>query len=122
MHRLDDRSPIIASVIVPVYNGMATIVQCLTALSQQTLSPTQYEVIVVDDGSTDATDTTVLDWCKANPTLRCKLIRQTNQGPAAARNRGAQISQGELLLFTDADCRPVANWIETLVAACGLMQ
>lgn len=121
MNRLDDHSPIIASVIVPVYNGMATIGQCLDALARQTLPSPYYELIVVDDGSTDATDTTVVDWSKANPTVRCKLIRQTNQGPAAARNRGAQVSQGELLLFTDADCRPVAHWVETLVAAFGLL-
>ncbi len=111
---------LVASVIVPVYNGSATIVHCLQALANQTVAPDCYEIIVVDDGSTDTTHTTVTAWCQHHPHIRCKLIRQSNQGPAAARNRGAEVAQGVLLLFTDADCRPVAGWIAAFVAAFDL--
>lgn len=121
MNRLGDHSPIIASVIVPVFNGANTITQCLDALAKQTIPAPQYELIVVDDGSTDETASVVHRWSTANPNIGCKLIRQTNQGPAAARNRGAEVAHGELLLFTDADCRPLANWVEAFVAAFGLL-
>lgn len=114
-------SLLVASVIIPVYNGSATIEQCLNALAKQSLSPDCYEIIVVDDGSVDTTDTVVLAWRQQHPKINCKLIRQTNQGPAAARNRGAEIAQGELLLFTDADCRPAAEWIEVFLLAFGLL-
>lgn len=106
---------VVASVIVPVYNGSAIIEHCLHALAHQTIAPDCYEIIVVDDGSTDAIHNTIANWCQNHPTIQCKLIRQTNQGPAAARNRGAEVAQGKLLLFTDADCRPVPHWIATFL-------
>ncbi len=112
-------SLLVASVIIPVYNGKATIERCLNALAQQSLPPDCYEIIVVDDGSTDTTDRVVAMWRQEHPQIHCKLIRQTNQGPAVARNRGAEIAQGSLLLFTDADCRPIPDWIETFLMAFG---
>lgn len=115
-----ENSLLVASVIIPVYNGRATIVHCLNALAQQSVSPDCYELIVVDDGSTDTTDCVVTKWRQQHLQVQCKLIRQTNQGPAAARNRGAEIAQGRLLLFTDADCRPTRQWIETFLVAFGL--
>lgn len=120
MARLDDSSAIIASVVIPVYNGSATIERCLDALAHQTVPAACFELIVVDDGSTDATQTTVSTWCQTHDGVHTRLIRQVNQGPAAARNRGAEVARGELLLFTDADCRPVESWIETFVTAFGL--
>lgn len=103
----------LCSVIVPVYNGATTVPHCLDALAQQSISPARYEIIVVDDGSTDSTSQIVAAWCKAHPQIHCQQIHQSNSGPAAARNRGAEVARGPLLLFTDADCRPCATWIET---------
>lgn len=102
----------LCSVIVPVYNGSATIVHCLDALAQQSTSPDEYEIIIVDDGSTDNTSQVVDQWRHRHPHIHCQQLRQTNGGPASARNRGAQIARGALLLFTDADCRPCVTWIE----------
>jgi len=113
-------SLLVASVIIPVYNGAATIEHCLNALAQQSVPSDCYELIVVDDGSTDTTDGVVLAWCQTHTHIRCKLVRQSNQGPAVARNRGAQIAQGSLLLFTDADCTPTTSWIEAFLVAFGL--
>lgn len=108
-----DVSRELCSVIVPVYNGSATIEACLNALAQQSISPDHYEILVVDDGSTDQTGQVVAEWVRRHPHIRCHQLRQTNTGPAAARNRGAQVAQGSLLLFTDADCRPCTTWIES---------
>ena len=105
-----------ASVIIPVYNGAQTIETSLQALAQQTIAPHRYEIIVVDDGSTDDIAATVREWSEAHPSIHCTLVRQTNQGPAAARNRGAQVAVGTILLFTDADCCPTRNWIEQLIS------
>jgi len=104
------------SVIVPVYNGAGTIERCLEALAEQTLPPDRYEVIVVDDGSTDATPRIVDQWRAAHPQVQIRLISQQNAGPAAARNHGVAVACAPLLLFTDADCAPTPTWIEALTA------
>ena len=93
------------SVIVPAYNAQRTLGPCLEALRSQTVALDCYEVIVVDDGSTDNTAAIALRY-------DVHLIRQLNAGPAAARNRGARAASGEILLFTDADCVPDPAWIE----------
>lgn len=97
------------SVIVPVFNNADTLGDCLQALAHQTIGAEQYEVIVVDDGSTDGSAEVA-----ARPGVT--VIRQEHAGAAAARNRGAQQAQGQLLLFTDADCRPERDWIEQMLA------
>lgn len=67
------------------------------------------EIIVVDDGSADATGEIAAAW-----PVRC--IRQNNQGPAAARNRGATAADGDFLVFTDADCIPEPDWLQHLLS------
>ena len=96
------------TVVIPLFNDAATIGGVLAALAVQTGAPA-YEVIAVDDGSTDQGPALV------NPPAR--LIRQANAGPAAARNRGAAAARGDILLFLDADCIPPANWIRRMSAA-----
>lgn len=104
------------SVIVPVYNGATTIERCLNALRQQSVDVGCFEIVVVDDGSTDATATIVQSWLAQHPQINGRLIQQENGGPAAARNTGAQAAQAPLLLFTDADCAPIAPWIHLITA------
>jgi cellulose synthase/poly-beta-1,6-N-acetylglucosamine synthase-like glycosyltransferase len=67
-----------------------------------------YEIIVVDDGSTDETPEIVRQF-------PVKCLRQENRGPATARNNGAHHAQGEIILFTDADCVPQDNWVEEML-------
>ena len=110
-------SAIACSVIVPVYNGAHLMDRCLDALAEQTLPPSQYEIIVVDDGSTDGTAQQVRAWMERHPHLQARLVRQENAGPAAARNHGAQVAQGPLILFTDADCAPAPHWAQALLQA-----
>lgn len=102
------KSPFI-SVIVPAYNAAETLGECLVALLDQSVPRSEYEVIVVDDGSMDATQEVVEQY-------GVHLLTQANQGPAAARNLGVSHVRGEILLFTDADCVPARNWIEAMVA------
>ena len=97
----------LVSVIIPAYNEENTIESCLNSLLNQTIGKESYEVIVVDDGSTDSTSEII----KRYPV---KLFRQGNSGPATARNLGAKNSSGEIILFTDADCVAEPNWIEEM--------
>ena len=97
------------SVIVPAYNAEATIGDCVRALQHQSIARDQYEIIVVDDGSTDAT----LEMARQ---FGITVISQPHRGAAAARNAGAEAARGDLLLFTDADCAPNSDWIEVMSA------
>ncbi len=99
-----------ASVIVPAYNASTTIHRCLAALVRQIIRREKYEILVVDDGSTDDTA------ARAAAVDGVRVIRTTHLGAAAARNRGAQSARGDILLFTDADCEPTANWIAQMLA------
>lgn len=96
------------SVIIPAYNCEKTIGQCLKALARQSYPRDSYEVIVVDDGSADNAAAVIKD----HPV---KYIHQENQGPAAARNNGARQAKGDIILFTDSDCVPDANWIREMI-------
>ena len=90
------------SVVVPAYQAAGTLDACLAALARQTVPPGSYEVIVVDDGSTDGT-------ASIAEAAGVTLLRQDHAGAAAARNCGAVAARGDLLLFTDCGLRPRAE-------------
>ena len=85
------------SVVIPAYNAMAYLPQTVANVLEQTY--TDFEVIVVNDGSTD----NIEEWIVQISDLRVKLVSQTNLGLAGARNTGIRESQGEYLAFLDAD-------------------
>ena len=99
---------LLASVIIPAYNAAASIGACLEALAHQTLAAGDFEVIVVDDGSTDTTP-------RVAEQFGVRVVRGTHGGPAAARNLGASLATGQFLLFTDADCVPEPDWAEQML-------
>ena len=99
------------SVIVPVYNDERRIAGCVEALLAQTYPRDRYEVIVVDNGSTDATRAVV---GRYPVTL---LSETATRGSYAARNAGLRHARGEILAFTDSDCTPAPQWLAAGVAA-----
>jgi len=103
-----------ASIVVPVYNGARTLPYCLDALATQTWPPSDYEIVVVNDGSKDGTLNVIDHWRDRNPDVRLAVISQKNAGPAAARNCGAREAKAPLLFFTDADCVPEPDWLERM--------
>jgi len=95
------------SVVVASYNGARTLKACLESLVH--LRYPDYDVILVDDGSTDATR----DIADAYSTVR--YIRQPNLGLSAARNTGIEAATGEVVAFTDSDCRADEDWLHYLI-------
>jgi glycosyltransferase involved in cell wall biosynthesis len=90
------------SVVIPARDAASTIGDTLAALAEQQAD----EVIVVDDGSRDATAALA----EASPVVT-HVIRGTGEGPGAARNAGAAAATGEALAFLDADCVPQPGWL-----------
>ncbi|HEY9405251.1 MAG TPA: glycosyltransferase [Pyrinomonadaceae bacterium] len=95
------------SVVIPVYNGRATIAGTIEHLFRQSLAP--HEIIVVDDGSTDDTVEVLQRFGD-----RLKILRQPNGGPSSARNHGIREATGEFVALTDSDCLPEPNWLRNL--------
>ena len=96
------------SIIIPTFNGATRIGYCLDALLKQTEGQ-DAEIVVVNDGSTDGTAEVVSRYSGV------RLLTQSNAGPAAARNRGALEAKGTIILFTDDDCVPMADWLEAML-------
>jgi glycosyltransferase involved in cell wall biosynthesis len=89
------------SIVIAVYNDWEPLDDCLQSLAQQANGPS-FEVIIVDDGSREVAPECIRRWTERYPLT---IIRQSHVGISAARNRGVQVSRGEVLVFVDADCR-----------------
>lgn len=103
--REDDK--ILLSIVVPVYNCERYIVECLESLTKQNLTKEQYEVLVINDGSTDQTPAIVSEYCEKYNFFT--LISQENKGVSAARNLGIENAHGKYISFVDADDFVVEN-------------
>jgi glycosyltransferase involved in cell wall biosynthesis len=99
------------SVIIPVYNDAERLRCCLEALRAQSYPGDRYEVVVVDNGSSDDLRPLVAGFTGV------RFEREHDVGSYAARNKGIGASKGAILAFTDADCLPDPDWIESGVRA-----
>jgi glycosyltransferase involved in cell wall biosynthesis len=102
------------AVVIPTYERPDRLKATVESVCEQTID--DYEVVVVDDGSSDERQLVVLD--SLNDRFdRVRVLRQSNAGPATARNRGWQSTDADIILFTDDDCLVPKDWIESLVYA-----
>jgi glycosyltransferase involved in cell wall biosynthesis len=99
------------SVVIPTYNRKDSLSETLASLSQQTWPANRFEVIIVDDGSTDGT----ADVIREPLSFAVQYHYQSNQGGVTARNLGAQHSNGNLLIFLDDDIIVEPEFISSLV-------
>lgn len=99
------------SIVIPMFNASKTIRETIAALNNQTLK--DFELVIVDDGSTDNSDL-IVKQTKAD--FPITLISQPNHGPAAARNTGARSASAEIIIFIDSDCVPLPDFIEKITA------
>ena len=98
------------SIIIPAYNAEAYLQRCLDSIFSQEFE--DYEVVVINDGSTDDTAELLVQYAAGHTNLR--VITQSNQGMATARNRGLEVAQGDYVMFVDSDDRLCSNALATL--------
>lgn len=96
------------SVIIPTFNEEESIAQCLVSLSHQTVPRSEYEIIVVDGGSKDAT-------CEIAQKYADQVFLQTSKKVGGARNDGAKAAKGEIIATTDADCILPPSWVGRII-------
>ena len=94
------------SVVVPVYNSAPFLRRCIESILNQTYS--KIELLLIDDGSTDESGQICDAYAKIDE--RVRVVRQENQGVAAARNRGLDLASGDFVTFVDSD-----DWIEPVM-------
>ncbi len=90
------------TVIVPVYNAEKYLCRCLDSLLNQELKEDEYEILCINDGSTDRSESILEDYHANYPSL-IRILKQNNQGVSAARNRGLDEAKGEIVTFCDSD-------------------
>lgn len=93
------------SVIIPVYNDSERLYKCLKALENQSYPQDLYEVIVINNNSTESIEAVTSQF-------QVKLYFEQTPGSYAARNKGIALAKGEIFAFIDSDCLPVTQWIE----------
>ena len=103
----------IVSVVIPTRNRLDLTRDALAGLRSQTLSFQSFEVIVVDNGSTDGAYEALAKEVDMYP-FALRVVRSPNSenGPAPARNFGVSCAKGEIIAFTDSDCRPEKTWLQ----------
>ena len=99
------------SVIVPTHNRLASLMKTLESLYRQDFS--DFEIIIVDDGSTDGTGAYLVGQTEQH---RIRYVHQSCRGPAAARNAGFRIARAPYVVFTDDDCIVPRDWLKKLHA------
>ena len=112
----DERAPVAASVVVCVYNRSRQAVECLDSLLASDFE--SFEIVAVDDASTDDSARVLEEWRRAHPRIAMTVVRNArNLGVSGARNAGIRAARGEFVAFTDSDCRVEPGWLGGLVAA-----
>jgi glycosyltransferase involved in cell wall biosynthesis len=115
VNELDDAGEAPAvTIIMPTYNRGSYVGEAIDHLLELDSPVGRYEIVVVDDGSRDNTPDVLAAYADMD---NVRVLRRVNGGPAAARNTGIAASRGQVLAFTDDDCRPIKEWLSHLLAA-----
>src|SRR5678815_1507408 len=96
------------SIVVPFFNAERYIERCARALLAQAYPAERYEILMVDNNSTDSSARIVRGFD------RVRLLQESEQGSYAARNRGIDQARGDIVTFTDPDCEPRKDWLEQI--------
>ncbi len=112
-----NRKSISISLIIPTYNRAASLKRALESASYLDYPPDRYEIIVVDNGSTDSTPAVVKEARQNNPTNRLVYVREERLGLHNARHAGVWAARGDILLFTDDDATFDPGWLSAYAEA-----
>jgi len=110
--------PPFISIIIPSQNRQELLERAILSLFKQSYPKDKYEVIIIDDGSTDRT-AELVKALQGNSPGKLKYFYQENKGPAAARNFGLRQASGEIVVFTDSDCIASPDWLKQITAGYG---
>jgi glucosyl-dolichyl phosphate glucuronosyltransferase len=105
-------------VVVCTRNRVEALSECLGSLANQEVSPARFEVVVVDNGSTDRTATFLQRWVAGDPTRR-RILTEERTGLSRARNRGVEEARHEVVLFIDDDALAHTGWVGAHLARYG---
>ena len=100
------------SIVIPTYNDRANIINCLNSITGLHYPKTKFEVIVVDDGSTDRSFEALQSFKADHQELNLVLVRQENRGPCGARNTGLLKARNDFIAFIDSDETAEPNWLK----------
>lgn len=109
-----DTDKIKFSIIIPTYNNFTELRECLDAISNQTISKNNFEVIVVDDGSQETSSANSIP---PHIQFPIRYFYQDHKGPATARNLGIKEAKGDIILLLDDDSLPTDNWLDRVIFA-----
>ncbi|MDJ0674425.1 MAG: glycosyltransferase [Calothrix sp. MO_167.B42] len=104
------------SVVIPIYNGEADLPDLINCLLAQTYPRHQVEYLLVDNNSSDRTLAILQETARHSQINIHPISENTIQSSYAARNKGIRSALGEIIAFTDADCRPQCQWLSSLVS------
>lgn len=105
------------TVVVPTFNRRDLLADTLNALMDQDIPQDEYEVIVVDNASSDDTTSLLREIAGSSPVAFTGIRSKRNRGPAVSRNVGVLNARGRIVAFTDSDCVPTRRWLKSLAAA-----
>ena len=108
--------PYLFSIIVPTYNRSDEVIDLINSFQKQNFAHDRFEVLLVDDGSTDDTEKKVNELTSRSD-FRLQFFRRTHEGPGPARNYGMSQAEGEYFLFIDSDCIADESWLSNLARA-----
>ena len=104
-----------ASIIIPSYNRGEKLIQTIESIENNTLDKKEFEIIIIDDFSTDNTQEIIKNLIKKYPDIKTAKNKK-NSGPAISRNNGIKLAKGNFIFFTDDDCLVPTNWINTYLS------
>jgi len=104
------------SVVICTYNRQKFIGACLECLSKQTMASNEWEVIVVDNASTDQTASIVQEFLAAHPLLPFRYVHEASKGLSFARNRGIAEARADIVTFIDDDAEAVPHFVATILS------
>ncbi|MDO8614715.1 MAG: glycosyltransferase family A protein [Dehalococcoidia bacterium] len=105
------------SVVVPTRNRRDLLSDTIGALLAQDMPPGSYEILVVDNASTDGTTELLQAAAMSSPVPFTGIRAKRNRGPAVSRNTGVQNARGKIVAFTDSDCVPTHSWLRSMLTA-----